>query len=320
VLSSIVTIRHESKKIERERKAEREKDLQTLVGRYLAISQDTVESLWCRLENIHRRGGTSVSDDEYYEVTTLYALARFFAIKQIMMLEGAYSNIEAAYPSIETAFLSMFTRNRRPEEERLLKSLAQEPFVRQTQDRFRKMFEKRYNKKPGPTVRFLLNLFEGKKAPGLGVRLLNMFEGIDEDIDNLVEEVLDDKGVPFHRYHRQQLGEAVMERELGQWKISKLLDFEDRYFPKKNGNRNLPDFLEAAKKFILALGESAEKMRPASVSRAPEAVDTKKIDPEVQTTKTFEEIMEMLQLVSDELSIVTGLPPRMPKDETIASK
>lgn len=46
VLSSIATIRHESKKIEGERKAERKKDLQNLVGRYLSISQDTIDSLW----------------------------------------------------------------------------------------------------------------------------------------------------------------------------------------------------------------------------------------------------------------------------------
>jgi len=123
VLASIVTIRHESKKIEGERKAERKKDLQNLVGKYLSNSQDTIDSLWHMLNNVYKKGGTRVMDDEYYEITTLYALARFFAIKQIMMLEGAYSYIETAYPGIADAFLSMFMQKGVLEQELFLNLL-----------------------------------------------------------------------------------------------------------------------------------------------------------------------------------------------------
>jgi hypothetical protein len=319
VLSSIVTIRHESKKIEGERKAERKKDLQNLVGKYLSISQDTIDSLWHMLNNVYKKGGTRAMDDEYYEITTLYALARFFAVKQIMMLEGAYSYIETAYPGIAEAFLSMFTQKGSLEQELFLKLLLQEPFVKQTQGRFLKIFKRNQNKenKKLGVVERLLDLYKVKKL-GLGVRLLNVFEGVDKDINDIVEDVIRDKSAPFYRYYRQQLGEAIMEREQGQWKISNLLDFEEKYFPKNNENRKLPAFLETAKKFVSVLGQTVDKINSAGASRDSVSLATEKIPPqEEQIMNSFKEIMVLLQMASDDLSIVTGLPSRIPEHERI---
>jgi hypothetical protein len=148
ILTTIFTIRHESRKIERERRAEREKELQGLVGKYLSISQDTVESLWYSLENVYR-GHARVMADKYHEITTLYALARFFAVKRIMMLEGAYSKIEAAYPSYPSAFLSMITPQRRLEEERFLRALAQDPSLRRALESLLRRFKIPYKESPG---------------------------------------------------------------------------------------------------------------------------------------------------------------------------
>lgn len=214
VISSFSAMKSESKKLHEERKDERQKDLRNLVARYLVIIQDIVESLWHRFNNIKYDQGRGQMGEEYYEATTLFSLARFFAIKQIMLLEGAYSSIEFAYPSVN-----------------------------------------------------------GTK-PGLGVHLQNQFEAIDKIIDETTNQP---NGIKFYRYDRLQLGEAVMEREDGQWRISKLLDFRRHYY--SNPNPKLPDFLETAKEFVLA-----------------ESLDT------------FGRIMDEIQVISRNISKVTLLP------------
>jgi len=150
------------------------------------------------------------------------------------------------------------------------------------------------------------------------VRLLNVFEGVDKDINEIVEDVIRGKSAPFYRYYRQQLGEAIMEREQGQWKISNLLDFEEKYFPKNNENREMPAFLETAKRFVSVLGETADKIKSASASRDPVSLATKKIPPqEEQIMNSFKKIMVLLQTASDDLSTVTELPSRIRKHERI---
>jgi hypothetical protein len=214
VISSFSTMRSENKKFREERKDEREKDLRNLVARYLVISQDIVESLWHRFKNIKEDSGRSYMGEEYYASTTLFSLARFFAIKQIMILEGAYSSIEFAYPSVDGI------------------------------------------------------------ETGLGVYIQNKFEAVDKIIDDSTNQL---DGTNFYRYYRLQLGEAVMEREDGQWIISKLLDFRSRYYT--NSNVHLPDFLEYAKEFVMA-----EKLN------------------------TFGLIMDQIQAISHSISKVTRLP------------
>jgi hypothetical protein len=298
VLSTIFTIRHESKRIEGERKAEKEKELRSLVGKYLSVSQDTVESLWHRLNDAYDEVNPEIIGKEYYQTTTLYALARFFAVKQIMMLEGAYSSIEAAYPSTYSVLLSEIPPKR---------GLAHAP------ERFLRRFKMTYNEEPGS---------KWIKEPGLGVRLQNHFEGIDGIINDIVEDVISKEGTMYHFYrnHRQQLGEAAMERESGQWKVSKLLDFLENYGEKSKGR--LPDFFTTATRFSLTLGETAIRMKPASVSIDPGHFKTRKMEPEAEQKimNAFAAIMMRLEKASDDLSEITGLPSGIPHNKRFLSK
>lgn len=76
----------------------RREDLQArkaLVRRYIFQLQDAIEDLHYRLNNLWNRGGHNVmknyqcfDGDEYFEITTLYALARVLAVERIMFLEG----------------------------------------------------------------------------------------------------------------------------------------------------------------------------------------------------------------------------------------
>jgi hypothetical protein len=153
------------------------------------------------------------------------------------------------------------------------------------------------------------------------VRLLNFLEDIDRGINDIVEVVPLDKCVPLYRYYRQQLGEAIIEREQEQWTISKLLDFEEKYFPKNNENRKLPDFLETAKKFISILGETVTKSKLTGNSADSPSLGMKRMKPEEKKImSTFEEIMDKLQSASDDLSRVTGLPSGIPKNKRITLK
>jgi hypothetical protein len=84
----------------RKQKAERSERRAAFVQRYLFQLQDACETLWYRLDNVSRRGGRLVMDDEYFETTTLYALGRVLAIERFMALEGAYPQLEPLYPGL----------------------------------------------------------------------------------------------------------------------------------------------------------------------------------------------------------------------------
>jgi hypothetical protein len=84
----------------RKRKAETSQRREELVQRYLFQLQDSVESLWYRLDNLARRGGRFVMPDQYFETTTLYALGRVLAVERLLALEGVYPQLERLYPGL----------------------------------------------------------------------------------------------------------------------------------------------------------------------------------------------------------------------------
>jgi hypothetical protein len=55
-----------------------------------------------RLQNIKQRGGEDAVRSNYYEPTTLYALAKVLALKHILATEGVYSSIETARRGLGT--------------------------------------------------------------------------------------------------------------------------------------------------------------------------------------------------------------------------
>lgn len=99
------------------------------------------------------------------------------------------------------------------------------------------------------------------------------------------------------------------------------MDFEEKYFPKNNENTKLPAFLETAKRFVSVLEETADKIKSADASRDSVLLTTKKIPTqEEQIMNSLKEIMVLHQMASDDLSIVTGLPSRIPVHERITLK
>ena len=66
---------------------------------------------------------------EYYEFTTMFILARFFAIKQIMVFEGVYSNIEFAYPKLGSSKtgLGVYLQNKFELLERIIDQSTNKP-------------------------------------------------------------------------------------------------------------------------------------------------------------------------------------------------
>jgi hypothetical protein len=89
--------RHETRETEaRERR-------EAVAQRYLFQLQDAVDSLRHRLDNWASRGGqawVASVDPDYWDVTTLYALARALAAERILMLEGVYPQIERGSPGL----------------------------------------------------------------------------------------------------------------------------------------------------------------------------------------------------------------------------
>ncbi len=77
-----------------EKSAEDHRRREKLVQRYLLQLQDAVESLWFRFENVSNKGGRSVMQEGYYEVSTLYAWGRVMAYSRILLLDGIYPQLE----------------------------------------------------------------------------------------------------------------------------------------------------------------------------------------------------------------------------------
>jgi hypothetical protein len=80
---------------------------QALARRYLFGLQDSTESLRRRLENWADRGGkqhADARDPGYWDITTLYAVARALASERILALEAVYPALEADFPDLVEFF------------------------------------------------------------------------------------------------------------------------------------------------------------------------------------------------------------------------
>jgi hypothetical protein len=93
------------------RKAELRERREALVQRYLYQLQDSAVSLWYRLDNLHRRRGRDMMDDQYFQTTTLYSLGRVLAIERLLALEGVYPQLATLYPELGS-FLSVHRLDR----------------------------------------------------------------------------------------------------------------------------------------------------------------------------------------------------------------
>ena len=71
-----------------------------LVQRYLFQLQDALDMLWYRLHNLVYQGGQYVMSDDYFVITTLYALGRVLALERIFALEAVYPQLDAIYPEL----------------------------------------------------------------------------------------------------------------------------------------------------------------------------------------------------------------------------
>src|SRR6185437_1594549 len=98
--------REEAARQEQQRQAERMALLQDrrriLARRYLFQLGDAVDSLRHRVDNWAHRGGLEYSEGRfpgYWEVTSLYAVARALGAERILDLEGVYVELEAVSPN-----------------------------------------------------------------------------------------------------------------------------------------------------------------------------------------------------------------------------
>ena len=94
--------REETARQEKQRHAESTTLLQErqriLARRYLYQLGDAVESLRCRVNNWAHHGGPGFSEGRYpgyWEVTSLYAVARALGAERILALEGVYVELQA---------------------------------------------------------------------------------------------------------------------------------------------------------------------------------------------------------------------------------
>jgi hypothetical protein len=100
---SVFQTRREEQQRRETREAEDRERRQEVAYRYLFQLQDAVDSLRYRLDNWATRGGQTWAasvDAEYWDVTTLYALARALAAERILMLEGVYPQVERRSPGL----------------------------------------------------------------------------------------------------------------------------------------------------------------------------------------------------------------------------
>lgn len=97
--------REEAARQEKQRQAEQiallQDRRQLLARRYLFQLGDAVDSLRHRVDNWAHRGGLEFSEGRhpgYWEVTSLYAVARALAAERILDLEGVYIELQAVSP------------------------------------------------------------------------------------------------------------------------------------------------------------------------------------------------------------------------------
>lgn len=62
--------------------------------RHLVQLQDSLESLWFRIDNLAFRGGKRVMEAGYYEISSIYVIGYALAQKRLLTVEGAYAKMD----------------------------------------------------------------------------------------------------------------------------------------------------------------------------------------------------------------------------------
>ena len=57
------------------------------------VTQDTLESLWFRIDNLAHKGGHGVMVADYYELSSVYVLAFALAQERLLTVDGAYAEM-----------------------------------------------------------------------------------------------------------------------------------------------------------------------------------------------------------------------------------
>jgi hypothetical protein len=78
-------------------RSEARKRREMIGERYIFLFQEAVEGLWYRLENLAERGGQGVMQDEYFKITTLYALGYPLAMERILVLDAVFPQLDLIY-------------------------------------------------------------------------------------------------------------------------------------------------------------------------------------------------------------------------------
>jgi hypothetical protein len=95
------------------KRAEKDKLRKDLTDKYLIQLQYIIQSFSSRLYNMKNRGGAQYmtyikGNDEYYTVSTLYALGTLLAYHRMLLLEGIYAQIEYIYPDFGSLLIKKF--------------------------------------------------------------------------------------------------------------------------------------------------------------------------------------------------------------------
>ena len=79
---------------------DRMRRMESLAQEHLYPLQDAIESLLHRVHNLSRRAGKSAMSEEYFEITTAFAVGRVLACERRLALHGIYPIVDGLYPRL----------------------------------------------------------------------------------------------------------------------------------------------------------------------------------------------------------------------------
>jgi len=74
--------------------------MESLAQEHLYPLQDAIESLLHRVDNLSRRAGKNAMGQEYFEITTAFAVGRVLACERRLSLHGIYPIVDGLYPRL----------------------------------------------------------------------------------------------------------------------------------------------------------------------------------------------------------------------------
>src|SRR5438067_237204 len=101
--TALQRLRTETNKAREDREHMAAQRRQALARQYLFGLQDAAESLRRRLHNWAEEGGQGFSDSHdpgYWDITTLYAVARALAAERLLAVEAVYPALEDDFPAL----------------------------------------------------------------------------------------------------------------------------------------------------------------------------------------------------------------------------